>query len=127
MANADRYQDDTGAMQTGHMEAFCVKAKQIMNGVKLAGDRCGDPDECYMRNCVDGVCVGLVQGSYCTSHLECGLGLACLTNVCDTVLGQGVACTAGDDDQCEIGMICEAGSNRCQYAYYQNNEDGTTP
>lgn len=45
----DKYVDSNGNTQQAKLEAFCVKAKEYLNGQLLDGDRCSSDSDCYVR------------------------------------------------------------------------------
>ena len=66
----DRYTDDDGVAHQGKAQAYCVKAKEFLNGKKLDGDLCSCDWECLLRQCGDeGRCVGLAEGDFCSDSI----------------------------------------------------------
>ena len=66
-----------------------------------------------MCNETSGTCQGLAEGEFCAKTIECAKNFYCdNTGKCAAAKTVGTACV--NDDDCEIGSICEAGSNTCQ-------------
>jgi len=110
--------NNTGTNEFGYLEGFCSQAKDLLHTEKLAGERCDNDDECYNGRCYGGRCNGLASGEACSDTKQCSARLYCNGGSCADTVAVGNVCTA--DDDCSIDCICAAGSNRCQYVFYQN-------
>ena len=53
------------------------------------GDFCDNVDYICIGTCVESVCKGSNKGDYCKGHHECDLGLACMSNFCETQIKIG--------------------------------------
>lgn len=80
----DHYEDTAGNINEAKLEAYCVKAKNYLDGKLLDGDRCEKHSQCYTRMCnqTSGTCQGLAEGEFCAQTIECAKNYYCSGGVC---------------------------------------------
>lgn len=69
------------------------------------GDSCSVQSPCVFGLCTAGLCTGRSEGSKCSSHEQCGLGLRCVSDRCTSLLPEGAWGCRVDED-CELTSGC---------------------
>lgn len=96
--------------------------------LKLDGEKCSAPEECYSGNCKDSVCVGKDENVSCAQTEECKKDLYCsfdLNKVCKKYKKEGEPCSVGNE--CDFGLDCGSSTyqeaKKCVKMYSLKNGD----
>ena len=85
----------------------------------LPGEKAIDASECLSKKIEGTYCVGMPEGSTCSSHAECDVGLICTegslgSKTCTKAKMQGEQCN-NFELMCASGLYCDQKDFVCEY------------
>ena len=84
-------------------EALCSPYYELAR--KYPGEYCKNNTECYSYKCVNNICAGNPNNSYCNNDAYCDKGLYCLDYEC--VPTSNTDCN--DKKKCSVNLVCDDG------------------
>lgn len=91
----------------------------------VPGDVCSNNTQCLSGNCdATSHCVGKLLNIPCSTDIECGVGLYCLNQTCNTLLTIGSTCS--DTLKCQVNAAC-SNSTCVLLASLANGQFATVP
>jgi hypothetical protein len=107
-----------GLFQRAFMGALFVGCDLALEGQVAEGGGCTQPFDCQAGWCLEpdplGSCEPFVgEDGDCSANAECGPGSSCIDTACAPLAGDGDSCDPEDDEDCRVGLWCDAADDRC--------------